>query len=55
MDGRYRYQLERYRGRGTRYVCPNCGRKYAFTRYIDTNTNNEYISDNLGEKLLGFY
>ena len=23
----YRYQLEKYRGRGSRYVCPQCGRK----------------------------
>ena len=44
----YRYQLERYRGRGTRYVCPQCGRKYSFTRHIDTHNNNEYINDNVG-------
>ena len=48
MDSRYRYQLERSRGRGTRYVCPNCGRKYAFTRYIDTN-NNTYVNDRVGK------
>lgn len=24
----YRYQLERYRGRGSRYVSSQCGRKY---------------------------
>ena len=45
----YRYQLERYRGRGTRYVCPQCRRKQSFTRYIDTHNNNEYISDNVGK------
>ena len=45
----YRYQLERYRGRGTRYTCPQCGRKYTFTRYIDTENNNIYISDNVGK------
>ena len=45
----YRYQLERYRGRGTRYTCPQCGRKYTFTRYIDTDNNNIYISDNVGK------
>ena len=45
----YRYQLERYRGRGTRYTCPQCGRKYCFTRYIDTENNNQYISDNVGK------
>ena len=45
----YRYQLERYRGRGTRYVCPQCHRKQSFTRYIDTHNNNEYINDNVGK------
>ena len=45
----YRYQLERYRGRSTRYVCPQCKRKQSFTRYIDTYNNNEYISDNVGK------
>ena len=45
----HRYQLERYRGRGTRYTCPQCGRKYTFTRYIDTYNNNEYISENVGK------
>ena len=45
--GNYRYQLEKYRGRSTRYTCPQCGRKQSFTRYIDTY-NNIYISDNVG-------
>ena len=45
----YRYQLERYRGRGTRYTCPQCGRKYTFTRYIDTENNNIYVSENVGK------
>ena len=49
MNSNYRYQLERYRGRGTRYTCPQCGRKYTFTRYIDTENNNQYISDNVGK------
>ena len=40
----YRYQLERYRGRGSRYTCSQCGRKQSFSRYIDTHNNNEYIS-----------
>ena len=44
----YRYQLEKYRGRGTRYVCPQCHRKGVFTRYVDTY-NNIYISDNVGK------
>ena len=46
--GNYRYQLERYRGRGTRHTCPQCHRKQSFTRYIDTHNNNIYISDNVG-------
>ena len=45
----YRYQLERYRGRSTRHVCPQCGRKGVFTRYVDTEYNNIYISDNVGK------
>ena len=49
MDSSYRYQLERYRGRSTRYVCPQCHRKGSFTRYIDTHNNNEYINDNVGK------
>lgn len=44
----YRYQLEKYRGRSTRHVCPQCGRKGVFTRYVDTE-NNIYISDNVGK------
>ena len=49
MNNSYRYQLERYRGRSTRYTCPQCGRKYTFTRYIDTENNNKYISENVGK------
>ena len=45
----YRYQLERYRGRNTRHVCPQCGRKNVFTRYIDTYNNNIYINDIVGK------
>ena len=49
MNNSYRYQLERYRGRSSRYTCPQCGRKYTFTRYVDTENNNIYISDNVGK------
>ena len=48
MNSEYRYQLEKYRGRGTRYSCPQCGRKYCFTRYIDTETN-QYINERVGK------
>ena len=44
----YRYQLERYRGCGSRYVCPKCRHKHSFTRYIDTY-NNIYINDDVGK------
>ena len=49
MNNNYRYQLERYRGRSTRHVCPQCGRKYTFTKYIDTYNNNIYINDRVGK------
>ena len=45
---KYRYTLEKYRGIRSRYTCPQCGRKYVFTRYIDTETN-QYISDDVGK------
>ena len=45
----YRYQLEKYRGRSTRHVCPQCGRKNVFTRYVDTENNNIYICDIVGK------
>ena len=45
----YRYQLEKYRWRSARHVCPQCGRKNVFTRYIDTENNNMYINDNVGK------
>ena len=49
----YRYQLERYRGRGTRHISPQCHRKQSFTRYyIDTHNNNEYINNNIGKYYL---
>ena len=44
----YRFTLEKYRGIKSRYTCPQCGRKYVFTRYIDTETN-QYISDDVGK------
>ena len=46
----YRYQVERYRGRGTRHISPQCHRKQSFTLYhIDTHNNNEYINNNVGK------
>ena len=37
-----------YRGRGSRYICPQCGRKYTFTRYVNTY-NNEYVNERVGK------
>ena len=45
----YRFTLERYRGLSTRYTCPQCGRKHTFTRYIDTENNNQYLSERVGK------
>ena len=45
----YRFILEKYRGRSTRYTCPQCGRKHTFTRYIDTENNNQYLSERVGK------
>lgn len=44
-----RYILERYKpGGGNRYICPQCGKKKCFTRYIDLETG-EYIADDCGK------
>ena len=34
----FRFNLERYMGRGSRYECPSCAKQHEFTRYIDTST-----------------
>lgn len=43
----YRYTLEPYKGSKTRYTCPQCGRKQAFVRYIDTTTG-QHLSEDTG-------
>lgn len=43
----YRYKLEKYKGRGTRYKCPQCGKGNEFSRYIDTVTG-EHLADHVG-------
>ena len=45
----YRFTLERYRGLSTRHTCPQCGRKHTFTKYIDTENNNNYLSERVGK------
>lgn len=34
----YRYQLQRYKGKASRYSCPSCGQKQKFIRWEDTRT-----------------
>lgn len=42
-----KYELEKYKGLKTRFDCPRCNGKKAFTKYIDTETN-EYLADHVG-------
>ena len=49
MKNDIRFVLERYRSGGSnRYVCPQCGRKKCFTRYVDLETG-EYVADDCGK------
>ncbi len=44
-----RFMLEQYKAGGAnRYVCPQCGRKRCFTRYVDVETG-EYVADECGK------
>lgn len=43
----YRYTLEPYKGRNSRYRCPACNRPHSFTRYIDTETG-QHIAPHAG-------
>ena len=44
-----RYILERYKAGGSnRFVCPACGKKRCFTRYVDTETG-EYVGEECGK------
>lgn len=40
----HRYQLQTYNGMNTRERCPGCGKNKSFTRYIDTETNEQIHS-----------
>ena len=49
MNSDNRYILEPYKSGGSnRYVCPSCGRRKCFTRYIDLETG-EYVADECGK------
>jgi len=43
----YKYQLEKYSGRNSRYTCPQCGKAHRFTRYIDTETG-QHLAQHVG-------
>lgn len=44
-----RYILERYKAGGSnRFVCPACGKRRCFTRYVDTETG-EYVGEECGK------
>lgn len=44
-----RYILERYKAGGSnRFICPKCGRKKCFTRYVDADTG-EYLDESCGK------
>ncbi len=44
----YRYILEKYSGRASRYTCPRCGGRHEFTRYVDAVTG-EALSPVVGK------
>ena len=35
----YKYKLQPYNGRNSRYTCPKCGKHYEFILYVDAETN----------------
>ncbi len=62
MNTNYRYQLENrtLTGRPQRKTtCPQCGRRMCFVRYVDTQNQNQYLSDEVGrcdhEQSCGFH
>ena len=42
----FKYSLEKYKGRSTRHICPNCERPLTFARYVDEQGN--HIANNVG-------
>lgn len=43
----HRFELERYKGKTSRYECPACHKRDVFARYVDIETG-EYLSDEVG-------
>ena len=44
----YKYILQPYKGKKTRFTCPNCSKENEFTRYIDIESG-EYIDNKVGK------
>lgn len=44
MKSEFRYTLEPYKGRGSRFVCPSCHKRGSFTHYIDSETGERLNS-----------
>lgn len=42
----FKYKLEKYSGKNSRYTCPNCRHKHSFVRYVDEQ--NKYIANHVG-------
>lgn len=42
----YKYKLEKYHGRESRYTCPQCEKPHSFVRYVDEE--GRYIAENVG-------
>ena len=42
----FKYKLEKYKGRATRYECPHCHTPHSFVRYVDERGN--FIAENVG-------
>jgi len=43
----FRFSLEKYKGSKSRFVCPECGQKGKFTRYLDSQTGH-YLAEEVG-------
>ena len=43
----FRYKLQPYTGRSSRFTCPKCGKAHEFSRYIDMETG-EILADSVG-------
>lgn len=49
MISTYKFILEPYKGQRTRHTCPGCGKPKEFTRYIDTESDDQYLAEHIGK------